>query len=674
MMREKTLATLLLALLWLLAAHEVEAFLTAPMLTQNQQKHLGYKGTSNIDNGAAASDDKNDNNDTYDLVIVGAGASGLFASGAAVSFGLKTLLLDKGNGYVGGDCSNAACVPSKALRSVARMAAAAATVDDKIIFTDSTERGGSNIKYRNFVSQARDHISKTVMAVRQREDIRNFDNVTNLDLQLVQKARFVSKDQMEIVPLSDPNNNIRTITSRKFLIATGAPPIIPSEWQNNAKKSGLPLYSYRDILSPDDTEKESVFWKQLGNTTATMAATPSRILIAGGGPTAVELGQSLARLQLNVTIVAPTLLAAEDVALQQAACKILRKDGATLVLGKKVKTVSSATAKKEVILDDGSTIHTDALIACIGRQPTLDDLGLDAAGIAWNESLGLHVYPHSLRSRTNPRVFACGDCCSAVRGKDRKAAHAAWTGYHAIRNLALPRLLWWGSPSLNPTIPSVTYADPELASVGMTRSECIKVFGQEGFVYQSVREEGNDRADMERMERYTDANFVELRAQTISGRILGISACGPAAAELANEVGLAIRSKLTVRELARSIHSYPSHGYLLYRLALSMALSSTIGFLDTLGPICRVVGRLYGFVSRIVVSLHPTRVLPWMRRRRRNRRLWEAVGQQNVIYEGVQGKEMPVSFLDYYNDKQQSSKWSDAEVPNRFSEWVESKP
>ena len=628
----------------------------------------------------------------YDLVIVGAGASGLFATGAALSFGMKTLLLDqtsKGKSssnnpiskyFVGGDCTNAACVPSKALRSVSRMAF----------------NGQLKDKEASLMEMARDHTFGTVAAVRKREDVAHYENVTNLDLAFCEydTCQFVSNNEleyqdadpqwnqtMENTSASSPRKRKR-IRAKKFLIATGASPIIPEDILRDATTIGLPLYTYRDILSPPESDESSTFWKQFcdeENTTKRSNNNNHHIVIAGGGPTAVELAQSLVRIQFNVTIVAPTLLSAEDASLQQAACSILRHDGVNLVLGKRVARID-VNDQTVVLRDDdddesiisANRLQADAMVACMGRRPAIASLNLSAANVAWDDVDGVQVNPDSLRSRTNPRVFACGDCCSAVSGKDRKAAHAGWTGFMAIRNLALPRILWVGSPSVHPTVPSVTYADPELASVGLTRSECIERHGQDGFIYQSIREEGNDRADMERLERNVEVSFVELRAEKYSGRILGLTACGPAAAELANEIGLAVQSKLTVRDVARSMHSYPSHGYLLYRLALSMLLSSTSGFLDTLGPAGRGIGKAIGVLG-IARNFHPNKAFPWRRQKTRKQRQWEAVGERSVIIaNSTEGN--PMSFLERYKKEMEGPVSATRTFHSKaYSKWKESK-
>jgi len=100
----------------------------------------------------------------YDIVVIGAGASGMFAAGTASIFGCKTLLVDKHNleqqdethdhhhdddFYLGGDCTNAACVPSKAIRCAARIAAmhqrtSNVLVDANMASSSSTIGGGSS--------------------------------------------------------------------------------------------------------------------------------------------------------------------------------------------------------------------------------------------------------------------------------------------------------------------------------------------------------------------------------------------------------------------------------------------------------------------------------------------------------------------------------------------------
>jgi hypothetical protein len=210
-----------------------------------------------------------------------------------------------------------------------------------------------------------------------------------------------------------------------------------------------------------------------------------------------------------------------------------------------------------------------------------------------------------------------------------------------------------------------------MASVGMSHSECVKRFGSSGFVSVSAPEEGMDRADMERLERPT-FGFVELRATKIGGHILGMTACGPAAAELANEIGVALQNKLTVRDIAKSMHSYPSHGYLLHRIALAMAMGGTLGALDVLGPGGRFiasVGRLVWRSSDAVASISPFR-----RRRMRSLRKWEYEGSSQSM---TTDNGVITSFLDIHLNSTRSNntvQFMDDSKDTRYHEWVERQP
>merc|ERR1712194_409616 len=108
--------------------------------------------------------------------------------------------------------------------------------------------------------------------------------------------------------------------------------------------------------------------------------------------------------------------------------------------------------------------------------------------------------------------------------------------------------------------------------------------------------------DMESLERLT-IGFVEMRVTKIFGRILGFTACGPNASELANEISLAITSGLTVRDISKSLHSYPSHGYLMYRAALSLTMRSVWGLLEALGPVGGVLANFGRLMSSTVLTV-----------------------------------------------------------------------
>ena len=222
----------------------------------------------------------------YDLVVIGAGASGLFAAGTASSVGFRTLLIERAeddeasNLNVGGDCTNAACVPSKAVQSIARMSSTASRNDQAL-------------------SNSGDHANNE----------------------------------------SDVTLHERRISSKKFLIATGASPVLQDNLVQSANRADVPFFTCRSLLRPSNGVES------LLNLTS-IDGSIRNIVLVGGGATACELGQAMCRLgggDLNVTIVAPAVIPTEDVSLQKSVIKILQRDGCNLHLG--ARAVASKKAR-----------------------------------------------------------------------------------------------------------------------------------------------------------------------------------------------------------------------------------------------------------------------------------------------------------------------------------------
>jgi len=586
---------------------------------------------------------------SFDLVIVGAGAAGLFASGAALSLfpaNAKIAMIDVKPNF-GGDCTNAACVPSKALRASAR----------------KYERRKSLVLGNNSESQslnpllaAQEHVQNTVKAVLQRD---NVDGVSERNPRIVVfPATHCYFDDPHTLRLQGSNST--RLVSRKFLLTTGATPIVPLTWRKEAEQAGLVLSTYQTLLNPSKHGSDPI-WKLLKSPSNTTVSRPARLLIVGGGPTACELGQSLARLLLNrqdnvafIDLVAPSVLPNSEIRLQDSALQLLVGSGIDYHRGR----LKAIRPDKTIILQDGSTLEHpyDAVLVCVGRSPSsLEDLKLDRAGVTLSRSRssdnassfidGVVVNPNTLRSVSAPHIYAAGDC--AVGVQPRTSTLAAWTGFHAVRNMIVPWFLRIGDTnSIHSVVPKVVYMDPELASVGVSYSDSVAKYGVENIKFLCADEEGSDRADMERIDRDTSVNFVALHCHKTSGRLLGGSFCGPAAAELANSVGMAITNRLTVSDLARSIHNYPSHGYLLFRVALALALDDVWGLSEACGPVGRVLSVVGRSIERGFNGAKSMVRLPRRRRSTKALRQWQAEGSSKALYLNEEGNIMQTkSFL-----------------------------
>ena len=397
----------------------------------------------------------------FDLVIVGAGASGLFASAAASLFGKRVCLVEKSK-FAGGDCTNAACVPSKALRSFSSYSVSRPRV--KRPSSSSSSSDSSSPAAATFL-EAQNYVYDTVKKVRARENPDDVEQRNSLLVYLqVEDCYFADPHTLNATSYNRPSNSTEAIalTSRNFIIATGASPVISEELQQSATIANLHTSTYQSFLRPEANDN---MWHLLDASIAN--GRQFRLLVVGGGATACELSQFLGRLAfeydwIQVIVVAPSLLCGEDVKLQEAASRILHVAGVDWIPGRVVhfypdKSVQVETSPNETIV----LPPVDAALLCVGRSPisSLESLRLDNGGITWNAQ-GVQVHPFSLQSISAPHVYAAGDCCDAVPRRLRTASHAAWTGFHAVRNIGLPSVLRLGDrASVHRNIPRVIYTE-----------------------------------------------------------------------------------------------------------------------------------------------------------------------------------------------------------------------
>jgi pyruvate/2-oxoglutarate dehydrogenase complex dihydrolipoamide dehydrogenase (E3) component len=221
----------------------------------------------------------------------------------------------------------------------------------------------------------------------------------------------------------------------------------------------------------------------------------------------------------------------------------LRAEGVELREGARVVRVERAGNGVATVIDeDGAetTIEGSHLLIAAGRAPVVDDLGLDAAGVAYGAK-GIEVDAR-LRT-TNRRIFAIGD----VAGPYPFTHMAGYQAGIVLRN-ALFRL---PARADYRAVPWVTYTDPELAQVGMTEARA-RAAGHAVRVLRWPFAE-NDRARAER-----DTHGLVKAIVSRRGRVLGAGIVGPHAGELIQTWELAIRARLKVGAIAALIVPYPT--------------------------------------------------------------------------------------------------------------------
>jgi pyruvate/2-oxoglutarate dehydrogenase complex dihydrolipoamide dehydrogenase (E3) component len=268
---------------------------------------------------------------------------------------------------------------------------------------------------------------------------------------------------------------------------------------------------------------------------------PKSLAVIGGGPIGCELGQAFSRLGSQVTIIVSRdrLLHKEDPEAVAVIHKQFESEGIRLLLQTKAERVEVVDGKKHVWTTEDK-ITVDEILVATGRQPNVESLNLDAAGVKLSK-VGIEV--NSKLQTTNPRIYACGDVIGGYQ-----FTHVA--GYQA--NVVLKNALFL--PVLKAdyrVIPWATFTDPELARVGLTEQEARERYRDDIYVVK----QGFDEVDRAQAEAAT-AGFAKIITRR-NGQILGAHLVGASAGELIHEIILAMSHKLKISALG-GIHIYPT--------------------------------------------------------------------------------------------------------------------
>jgi dihydrolipoamide dehydrogenase len=173
-------------------------------------------------------------------------------------------------------------------------------------------------------------------------------------------------------------------------------------------------------------------------------------------------------------------------------------------------------------------------------------LGVEDAGIAMEKG---YVKVDDLYRTSVPNVSAIGDVITMGSGVHPQLAHVS----SAVGILVAERIAGEDVRPINyDHVPSCTYCDPEIGSVGLTEAEArqkgydVRVgsfpFGVLGRAKMAGEGEG----------------FVKIVADRKYDEILGVHMIGPRSTELVAEAVLALRLECTVEELIRTIHAHPT--------------------------------------------------------------------------------------------------------------------
>ncbi|MEP6945720.1 MAG: mercuric reductase [Acidobacteriota bacterium] len=464
--------------------------------------------------------------ETYDLIVIGGGSAGLVAAGGSAILGARVALIEKN--LLGGDCLYTGCVPSKALIKSARFAYQMrhaptfgfAAVNPTFL----------NDSFASITGRVQD-----IIKIVEHHDAPEVFEKMGVEV-VFGTPRFLNANEIEVVLNEDGEK--RVLRAKRFCISTGSHPFVP------------PIDGLGDA---GFVTNENLFH---------LTELPERLVVLGGGPIGVEMGQSFARFGSKVTIVemGDLILSKEDTEVSQFLQRILTKEGVEILTNHKAVNArkrDDGVRMLTVEAKDGTReIEADEIMVSVGRRPNLDGLGLESAGVEFDPR---QIKTNGYLQTSAKHIFAAGD----VTAHFQFTHMADYEAQVVIQNAFVP----W--PFKKKTdfrvVPWATFTDPEIGRVGMIEAEARKEFGDGVKVYK-VTFEDNDRAQTE--------NSTEGFAKVVTHKkvIVGATLVGSHAGELIHEFVWAVKQRMKITDLNKIIRVYPT----LAKIAQAVSTEATL--------------------------------------------------------------------------------------------------
>lgn len=425
-----------------------------------------------------------------DLAVIGSGGAAMAAGIAGRQTGARVVLIERGT--LGGTCVNVGCVPSKTLLAAAGTRHTALTKPFAGVPTSA-----DGVDLAALVEQKGELIGRLRQAkYADVADAWGFEIVAG-------EARFRDKDTLEV--------DEKPLRARAYVVATGSQSDVGA------------------IAGIDEVD-------YLTSTTAmAQQDLPESLVVIGGGYVGMEQAQLFAHLGSHVTVVGRLAPHAEP-ELRDVMRAVFADDGIT-VLEARAASVESTGAQVTVTTKSGRQVTGQRVLIATGRRSHTDALNLDGAGVQVDKRGFVVIDEHQRTS--NPRVYAAGD----VAGTPQYVYVAAASGRVAAGNA----LAADGTPprSVDYTgLPAVMFTRPQLASAGLTEDEALA----QGYACacRILSLKDVPRALVNRDTR----GALKLVADATTGKVLGVHAVADGAGEIMLAATYAIKTGMTVDDVA----------------------------------------------------------------------------------------------------------------------------
>lgn len=437
----------------------------------------------------------------FNLIIIGGGSAGFAAALKGIELGAKVAMIE-GN-TIGGTCVNVGCVPSKTLIQLAKAWHSAGHHPFKGADTRQVGLDWSTIRSEKdaLISEMRQSKYADVLAA--------YPEIT-----FIEGYAIFQKDGSIKV-----GNDV--YRADRYVITTGAR---PNEVAFPGVNEAVPLNS---------------------TTLMDLEQLPRSIIILGGRAIALELGQVLARMGVEVLILqrSTRLVPDHEPAIGRAIKGIFEREGIGVITSAQVVKFSREGATRIVhakVMGQQREYRADQVLMALGRKPNTSGMGLHHLGLTLDDRDAI-VVDEYLQS-SNPMIFAAGDVTTHPELVYVAAAGASKAAENAISETKTPLDL--------SAVPSVIFTEPQIATVGMTEAEARR----KDFEVRVTSLE-LDHVARAKTERNTEG-FIRLVADGKSNRLLGAHVLTPSAGEVIQSATLAVKFGLTIENLTETLFPY----------------------------------------------------------------------------------------------------------------------
>ncbi|MCP3956357.1 MAG: dihydrolipoyl dehydrogenase [bacterium] len=442
----------------------------------------------------------------FDLIVIGSGPGGYVAAIRAAQLGMRTAVVEKDPQF-GGTCLHRGCIPTKALLHTAStldeireagaigIEVAAPRLDLKKAHEYKSQVVGKNAKGIEFLFK-KNRI----------EGIHGFGRLTGPN------QVTVERDGETVV-----------YTSRFVLVATGS---VPREIPI-APIDGQRILSSDHVLALDERVPES-------------------IAVLGAGAVGAEFASIYASFGSKVTLIEmlPRLLPIEDEEVSAELKKAFRKRRVQVMTGTALKAAETTESGVMLRLEregEESMLEAEVLLVAVGRAPVSSSIGLGAQGVETDRG---YVQVNEFMQTSVPTVYAIGDVIDSPW-----LAHVASSeGILAAEHMAGLEV----RPIDYERVPSCTYCEPEVASVGLTEV-AARDRGHEVVIGKFPFSALGKASILRRT-----AGFVKIVREAKYDEVLGVHIIGAHATDLIAEACVALQVESTTEELFRTMHAHPT--------------------------------------------------------------------------------------------------------------------